>query len=190
MSLGHLKLPLVHTERVFSGGYLQVDRERFGEGEGSQVREIVRVRDGVCVLAVTRDGYVPVVSQFRAAVGKVLSELPAGVVDPGETPLEAARRELSEEAGCHGGEWTHLRRYAHAEGYSSGWMDLYLAVGCERGDSHPDEGEDLVLEHLPLRRIFERLPDFVDAKSILAILLAKPLVEALGTSGPGAAGKS
>lgn len=168
-----LLLPLASTERIFNGGYLKVDRDVYGH-ENPQVREIVRVRDGVCVLAVTKDGFVPVVTQFRAAIGRVIAELPAGVLDAGESPVHAAQRELSEEAGCVGGEWTHLRHYAHAEGYSNGWMDLYLATDCERGTSHPDPGEDLLLDFLPLSSVLEGVDSFVDAKSILAILLARP----------------
>lgn len=171
-----LLLPLTSSERIFSGGYLKVDRERYGEGERVQTREIVRVRNGVCVLAVTRDGLVPVVSQFRAAIGRVIMELPAGVVDDGESALDAARRELSEEAGCTGGTWTHLRHYAQAEGYSNGWMDLFLAQDCERGESHPEAGEELVLEFRPLREIYADLPGLSDAKSILSLMLARGAV--------------
>jgi len=101
-------------------------------------------------------------------------------VDPGESPLDAAKRELSEEAGCTGGTWTHLRHYAHAEGYSNGWMDLYLVTGCERGDSHPEEGEELVLEFLPLAQVLESVETFVDAKSMLAILYSRPLLQGKG----------
>lgn len=174
-----LLVPLAQSERVFSGSYLQVDRVLFADDRRRQVRELVRVRDGVCVLAVTPEGLVPVVRQFRAALGQVLSELPAGVVDPGESPLEAARRELSEEAGCTGGEWFHLRHYAQAEGYSNGKMDLFLALDCLRGQSHPEPGEDLQLEFLPLADLLATLP-FQDAKSMLSLMFSRPLLQARG----------
>lgn len=174
-----LRVPLAQCERVFSGNYLQVDRAVFSDDRRRQVRELVRVRDGVCVLAVTSDGLVPVVRQFRAAIAQVLAELPAGVVDPGESALDAARRELSEEAGCTGGEWFHLRHYAQAEGYSNGKMDLYLALDCQRGTSHPEPGEDLVLEFRPLADLLETLP-FQDAKSMLSLMFSRPILQARG----------
>lgn len=170
---------MARSERVFSGAYLQVDRAVFADDRRNQVRELVRVRDGVCVLAVTPDGLVPVVRQFRAALGEVLAELPAGVVDPGESPLDAARRELSEEAGCTGGEWFHLRHYAQAEGYSNGRMDLYLAIDCHRGTAHPEPGEDLQLDFRPLSALLETLP-FQDAKSMLSLLFSRPILQARG----------
>jgi ADP-ribose pyrophosphatase len=175
----HLRLPLSRSERVFAGGYLQVDREEYAQGSRRQTREVVRVKNGVCVLAVTADGLVPVVTQFRAATGRVLSELPAGVVDPGEEALEAARRELSEEAGLTGGEWIHLRHYAQAEGYSSGWMDLYLALDCQRGDNHPEGDEELELAFHPVAELLDTLP-FLDAKSMLSLLFARPHLQARG----------
>lgn len=172
-------MPLAQCERVFSGNYLQVDLAVFSDDHRRQVRELVRVRDGVCILAVTKDGLVPVVRQFRAAINLVLAELPAGVVDPGESALDAARRELSEEAGCTGGEWFHLRHYTQAEGYSNGKMDLYLALDCLRGASHPEPGEDLVLDFLPLGDLLETLP-FQDAKSMLSLLFSRPILQARG----------
>lgn len=174
-----LVLPLERTERVFAGGYLQVDRRTYADDHHRQIREIVHVRDGVCVLAVTVDGLVPVVTQFRAALGLAIAELPAGVSDDGESALQTAVRELSEETGCTGGEWFHLRRYAQAEGYSSGWIDLFLAVGCTAGTAHPEPDEDLLLEFRPLGELLENLP-FQDAKSMLSLLFARPLLAARG----------
>ncbi len=175
----HLRLPLSRSERAFTGGYLQVDREEYAQGPRQQIREVVRVKNGVCVLAVTPDGQAPVVTQFRAATGRILTELPAGVVDPGEEALAAARRELSEEAGMTGGEWIHLRHYAQAEGYSSGWMDLYLALDCQRGDNHPEGDEELELSFHPVSELLETLP-FQDAKSMLSLLFARPHLQSRG----------
>lgn len=150
-------------------------------------REVVRVKDGVCILAVMEDGTVPLVRQFRQAIDRVIVELPAGVREDGEDPLATARRELSEETGAEGGQWTHLLRYAHAEGYSSGWMDLYLVRGCRRGTAHPDPGEDLELVFLPLSEVLAtaRAGGFADAKTLLACARAETV---LGPTEPSAKG--
>ncbi len=168
------RLPLrtqnISRTTAFQGGYLGVDiLEHQAPGRVDR-REVVRVKDGVCVLAVMEDGTVPLVRQFRQAIDRVLLELPAGVREEGEDSLATARRELSEEAGAEGGEWIHLLHYAHAEGYSTGWMDLYLARGCRRGESHPDAGEDLEVVFLPLAEVLvtARVGGFADAKTLLA----------------------
>lgn len=175
----HRTPALVASERILAGSYLQVDRETFHTGSRTQIREIVRVRDGVGVLALTRDGLVPLVRQFRAAISTAMLEIPAGVLDEDETPLEAARRELAEEAGLSGGEWHHLRRYAQAEGYSSGWIDLFLALDCDVGRNHPEGDEELELTFHPMRELAAEMP-FQDAKSMLAIQFARPILASRG----------
>ena len=62
----------------------------------------------VNVTAITKDGQFVMIEQYRHGLDDVFTELPAGVVDPGEEPLEAAKRELLEEAGYGGGEWQLL----------------------------------------------------------------------------------
>lgn len=175
---GALRGALLDSTRVFQGGYLSVDRLRYAGTGASVVREVVRVRSGVCVLGVGLDGTVSLVRQFRQAIDRVILELPAGVRDPGEAALDAARRELSEEVGLVGGEWTHLRRYAHAEGYSDGWMDLYLAVDCAQGPNHPDPGEELELAKVPVGEFYAMLDrgEFVDAKTILAAIQSRQIL--------------
>lgn len=170
-----LRAALLDIRRVYQGGYLSVDRLEYEGTPNPVVREVVRVRSGVCVLGVGRDGTVSLVRQFRQAIDRVILELPAGVRDEGESPLEAARRELSEEVGLVGGDWTHLRHYAHAEGYSDGWMDLYLAEDCGQSDVHPDPGEDLELVKVPVDAFYGMLDrgDFVDAKTILAAVQSR-----------------
>ena len=155
---------------------MAVDVVEHDAGRRIDRREIVQVRDGVAVLAVFQDGTVPLVRQYRQAVDKVLLEIPAGVREPDEPALEAAHRELSEETGAEGGEWIHLLHYAHAEGYSTGWMDLFLARDVRSGESHPDPGEDLEIVRMPLREVLDaaRRGGFSDAKTLLACSWAAP----------------
>lgn len=172
-----LRTPLLGRRCAFEGGYLKIDVLDFG-GQPPMVREVVRVNSGVCVLGVDRDGRVVLVRQFRQAIDRVILELPAGVRDGDEAAIDAARRELSEEAGLAGGTWTHLLHYAHAEGYSDGWMDLFLALDCDREESHPDPGEELELLEVSVREFYEMLDrgEFVDAKTILAAAGARRIL--------------
>lgn len=130
------------------------------------------------MLGVDRDGMVSLVRQFRQAIDRVILELPAGVRDSGEVAIEAARRELSEEAGLVAGRWFHLLHYAHAEGYSDGWMDLFLALDCEQAANHPDPGEELELRKVPVAEFYSMVDrgSFVDAKTILAASRAKQIL--------------
>ncbi len=178
-----LRTALRERARVFRGGYLGVDRLVF-EGDPPPVREVVRVRSGVCVLGVDNTGNVVLVRQFRQAIDRVILELPAGVRDPEESALDAARRELSEEAGLEGGEWTHLLHYAHAEGYSDGWMDLFLATGCRAAANHPDPGEELELVSVEVGEFYAMLErgEFVDAKTILAALHSRQILSKWGVA--------
>lgn len=183
-----LRTPNISRTRAFQGGYLAVDvLEHQGPGRIDR-REVVSVRNGVCVLAVMEDGTVPLVRQFRQSIDRILLELPAGVCEDGEDPLATARRELSEEAGAEGGEWRPLLHYAHAEGYSTGWMDLYLAIGCTCGEPHPDLGEDLEVVYRPWSEVLERarIGGFADAKTLLACAYAWPILRRSERAAPGA----
>ena len=129
------------AERVWDGRLLGLTVERWGDNE----REIVEHPGAVAIVAVDGEGCVALVRQLREATRMYLLELPAGTAEPGEEPLETARRELKEECGLTGGEWRELAVFWTTPGFCREYMHLYLAEGVEAGAAAPEDDEDLAL---------------------------------------------
>ena len=113
---------------VYEGSLLGLTVERWGENE----REIVEHPGAVAIVAVDEEGCVTLVRQLREAVRSRLLELPAGTAEPGEEPLETARRELREECGLTGGEWRELAACWTTPGFCRERM--HAAQYDERGE--------------------------------------------------------
>ena len=105
------------------------------------------------------------------AIGGKLLELPAGLIDEGETPLETARRELREETGLHGGSWRELTSFWTSPGFVNERVTVFVAVGLEEGEPDPDEGEELEVERWSLAELEARLHELDDATTMIGLLL-------------------
>jgi ADP-ribose pyrophosphatase len=152
---------------VYDGNLIDVSIERWGETE----REIVEHPGAVAIVAVDREEQVTLVRQLREPARKKLVELPAGTVDEGEEPLATAKRELEEEAGLRGGEWREVASFWTSPGFCRERMTLYVAEGLERGEPHPDDGEDVELVRWPVAEIESHLGELEDAKTLAGLLL-------------------
>ena len=143
-------------------------------GGGTSVREVVHHPGGVCIAAVDGDGNIYVERQFRYPFGKHLTELPAGKLEKGEDPFEAAQRELSEETGLTAGEWTKLGSIYVSPGISTEELHLYLARDLHQGQTHLDPNEFLDVEKMPLSQLLDRITagDIHDAKTVVGALRA------------------
>jgi len=155
------------AERVWDGRLLGLTVERWGDNE----REIVEHPGAVAIVAVDGEGCVALVRQLREATRTYLLELPAGTAEPGEEPLETARRELKEECGLTGGEWRELAVFWTTPGFCRERMHLFAAEGVERGEAAPAEDEELVLVRWPVAEIDRRLGQIEDAKTLAGLLL-------------------
>ena len=161
----------VNRNYVYKGKILTVrcDDALLPDGKPCQ-REIVEHPGGTCVLYV-EDGKILLVKQYRYAFGESIYELPAGKLNPGEDPMAAAKRELSEEAGVEADELKHLYTYYPTCGYSSEKIHVYQALKAGHGTAHLDEGEFLNAEYIPVEKVWEMIVsgEIKDSKTIIAV---------------------
>lgn len=130
------------SRQVFDGRLLKVYLDQVGLVNGnSAVREFVHHPGGAAVVALDGDGNVYLERQFRYPYHKVVTEIPAGKLEPGEDPGHAIRRELKEELGAEAGRWDALGYIMPTVGYTDEMLYLFLARELTFGERHLDQDE-------------------------------------------------
>ncbi len=168
---------------AFQGRLLRLEVDEVALPDGQEaVREVIRHPGGVCVLPLHNDGTVSVVRQFRYPYKEVLTELPAGKLEPGEDPDAAVRRELSEETGLEAAEWHSMGVFYPTPGYCDEVLRLYFARQLSAGSAHPDDGEFLAPDRIPLDTLVDmamagQLPD---GKTMALILRVRRFLDLEG----------
>jgi ADP-ribose pyrophosphatase len=114
---------------------------------------------------------ITLVRQRREAALKELVELPAGTLEPGEAPLDSARRELEEETGLRGGTWREAFAFYTTPGFCRERMHLFVAEDLDHGDASPEADEELQVIRWPVDEIASRLNEIEDAKTLVGLLL-------------------
>lgn len=115
---------------------------------------VLDLPDWVNVIAITEDSQIVLVRQYRHGVDAVTLEIPAGNVEKGEDPLATAQRELSEETGHGGGDWTYLGKSRPNAAFQNNWCHHYLARGVRTVHGvRLDEGEAITIETHPLSAV-------------------------------------
>ena len=152
----HLKETRIGGELAYDGSFLKVTRDSVSLPDGAQThREFIRHPGAVVILPLFDDGTVLLERQFRYPLDQVFIEYPAGKIDPGEDPLECAKRELQEETGYTASDWQFVCTIHNAIAYSDEHLDLYLARGLMPGEAKLDDGEFL-------ETFRARLPDMLE----------------------------
>lgn len=168
-----------HTEKqldsqeIFNGHVFRVTLDTVElENGATSKREIVHHHGGACVLAVTDQDEVYMVRQFRYAFGEEIWELPAGKLEAGEDPFEAAKRELEEECGVTADDYTDLGVLYPTVGYDSEKIYIWMARGLHATHQHLDAGEFLDVHKVPYADALRMVMDGTirDSKTVAAVL--------------------
>ncbi len=130
------------TQLVYDGKILKIYKDNVEVSDGHKsFREVVKHSGGVVVVALKDAETILLVKQFRYPIQETILELPAGKLEQGEDPFEAAKRELEEETGYCANNWSSLGFIYTSPGYSNEKLYLYLAQDLNFTQCHPDEGE-------------------------------------------------
>ncbi|MCE4628618.1 MAG: NUDIX hydrolase, partial [Desulfurococcales archaeon] len=134
--------------------------------------------EAVAVLPVLEDGTAVLVWQYRPVIDKFILEAPAGVLRTGESPEEAALREMEEETGYRGGDLVRVGSAYTSPGYSTEKLHLYVALGPKPGEARPEEHEIIRVKRYGLRELAEMAlrGELEDLKTIALVLAARRIL--------------
>lgn len=160
----------IKSSRVYSGG-INIRKDRFSLGGKLIDKDIVEHRDSVGIVAVSGSDVI-LITQYRRAAGKTLLEIPAGKIEDGETPRQAAVREMAEEIGCSGRLQPLLKWYL-APGYSTELMHVFVATGLRKVERGPlDDDENIKIKKMKLAVALKKClrGKIQDSKTVAALL--------------------
>lgn len=163
------------TEEIYRGRVFSLMRERAVLPNGRVATyEVVRHPGAAAMLAVTGEGGILLLRQHRHAAGGEIWEIPAGTLNPGETPEDCARRELIEETGFSAGKMELLSSILPVPGYSDEVIHLFLATGLTAAAQNLDPDEVISVFPFSAERVFSMVSsgEIRDGKTLCALFLA------------------
>lgn len=166
---------IVGSRSIYQGRIVQfrVDTVTLPDGS-TTTREIIGTPGAVVIVPLTDDLQVRLVRQYRSAVEEFLLELPAGTLEPNESPEQAAPRELAEETGDRAAHWERLAGFYTVPGICDEYLHLFLATGLTPGQTNQEFDEFIEVVTLPLEEALDMVKsgEIRDAKTIIGLLMA------------------
>lgn len=165
---------IIDSQSIYQGRIVQFRVDTVALPDGSiTTREIIETPGAVAIVPLTDDGQVRMVRQYRSASGEFLLELPAGTLEPGELPEQAAPRELAEETGDQAAHWQRLTGFYTVPGICDEYIHLFLATGLTPGQTNHEVDEFIEVVTLPLDETLTMVQrgEIRDAKTIIGLLM-------------------
>lgn len=169
-------------EVMYEGLIFNVNRIEAELPDGRRaLRDVVRHPGAVAIVALTDDGRICLVRQWRSALDRVTVEIPAGKLSPGEDPLECAERELREETGLVAERMAYLTTMATTVGFTDELIYFYMATGLSFEESDPDADEFINVDLVELDELVDAVLDgrIEDSKTIVGALACDAIARRL-----------
>ena len=168
-------MKITSSKQVYSCSLFRVTEDRAVDGKtGFKIKRcVVRHVGSAVMMAVDEKNRILLVRQYRLPAERYLWELPAGRLDPGETPLQAAKRELREETGCSARKWTKLVTFFASPGYVQERMTIYRAEELTQGEATPMDDERIEAKWFTRKEVgaMIRSGKIQDAKTMIGFFL-------------------
>ena len=167
-------MKIISSKQVYDCGLFRVT-EDVAEDQKTKFkikRSVVRHIGSAVMMAVDEKKRVLLVRQYRLPAEKRMWELPAGRLDPGEKPLQAAKRELKEETGYKAAKWTKLASYFASPGFVQERMTIYLAENLTEGEATPMDDEQIEARWFKRKELARMIADgeVEDGKTLIGFL--------------------
>jgi 8-oxo-dGTP pyrophosphatase MutT (NUDIX family) len=174
------KWTITKDKKVYETPIFSLHEKEVLPDDGSDAANfyVLNAPEWINVIALTPENSVVLVEQYRHGIDETTLEIPGGMVDEGEEPLEAAKRELLEETGYESDAWESLGKASSNPAILSNFTHIYLARDCKKTSPQQTDGHEDILGHsLPLKEFLTLVGEDVVHHSIVLAGVAKFLLK-------------
>lgn len=169
----------ISSDKIYTGKTISLKVDTVETiNQGYQKREIVEHPGAVGILALNENNEIVLIKQFRKPIEKVIWEIPAGKLEPGETPKECAQRELKEETGYDASNLKLIHKFYTSAGFSNQKIYIYLATDITLGERNLNDDEDIEVHTIGLEEAYNMViqNEIEDAKTSIGILITREFI--------------
>jgi len=166
----------ISTKVVYDNNWIKVThRDVINPSGNSGIYGVVEFKNlAIGIVPIDEDGYTWLVRQFRYTLDQYTWEIPEGGCPIGETPIEAAQRELQEETGLTAKKWTKIAQFHTSNSVTDEYGEVFLAENLTMGEQALEDSEDIIVKRLPLKEAYQMVLDgeITDSVSMIGLMKA------------------